>query len=74
LASGDFESIPNFGREIQNRKSTERLTGEQKTVFNFYHIIKGMSWNRRIPIQCEITIYKAYFILIKMYETETWIL
>jgi hypothetical protein len=72
LASGDSESIPNFGREIQKRKSRDRITAEQKTVFNFYHIIKGMLWNREIPKQCKITIYKAYFKLITMYETEIW--
>jgi hypothetical protein len=49
LASGDFESIPNFGKEVQKRKPTEILTGEQKTVFNFLSHYKTNVMEQKDP-------------------------
>jgi hypothetical protein len=55
------------------RGNQQRSTDRQKTVLNFYNIIEGMLWNRESPKQCKTTIYNAYFKLIKMHKTETWI-
>ena len=45
---------------------------ESGKASNFYQCVKGLVWDRELPIQCKMTLYKTYFILILTYAAETW--
>jgi hypothetical protein len=67
------ESFGYLGSEIMaSGKIKKEITNRIQKASNFYQCVKGLVWDREIPIQCKMTLYKTYFIPILTYAAETW--
>uniref|UniRef100_A0A8D8LKZ5 Craniofacial development protein 2 n=2 Tax=Cacopsylla melanoneura TaxID=428564 RepID=A0A8D8LKZ5_9HEMI len=51
---------------------TEEINNRINTSSRFYNCIKGIIWNKNVPLKCKRTIYQTYFVPILTYGSETW--
>lgn len=67
------ESFSYLGSEVMaSGKMKKEINNRIRKASNFYQCVKGLVWDREIPIQCKLTLYKTYFIPILTYAAETW--
>ena len=72
----EIEMVDNFkylGSELmQNARKEVEISKRVQQSNVFYQCVRGLIWDKEVPIKCKEVLYKTYFIPILTYVAETW--
>ena len=76
IKAQEIEIVENFkylGSELmQNARMEEEISKRVQQSNAFYQCVRDLVWGKEVPMKCKEVLYKAYFIPIMTYASETW--
>ena len=56
----------------EDGKVEKEIGARVKQASGFYQSVRGLVWDREVPLECKKVMYKTYFVPILTYAAETW--
>lgn len=67
------DSFKYLGSELmQNGRMEVEISKRVQQSNAFYQCVRGLVWDREVPMKCKEVLYKTYFTPILTYASETW--